>query len=69
MKHLFCRRHSVLEGDVKSLEREKLDPNRLNFAAAPPAVIGRFGTRNADRKFWETSAYCRWCYRLQIGVK
>jgi len=31
MKHHFCRRHNILEWDVQSLEREKLDPNRLKL--------------------------------------
>ena len=32
MKHHFCGRHAVLEGDVQSLEREKLDPSRLKLS-------------------------------------
>ena len=55
IKHHFCGRHTVLEGDAQSLEREKLDPNR-EIAAAAPVHIGLFGTRNADRKYWEKSA-------------
>ena len=31
MKHHFCWRHTILEGDVQSLELEKLDPNRLKL--------------------------------------
>ena len=31
MKQHFCRRYTVLEGDFQSLEREKLDPNRLKL--------------------------------------
>ena len=31
MKHHFFRPQTVLEGDVQSFEREKLDPNRLKL--------------------------------------
>ena len=31
IKHHFCGRYAVFEGDVQSLEREKLDPNRLTL--------------------------------------
>ena len=31
MKHHFCRRHTIFEWNVQSLEREKLDPNRLKL--------------------------------------
>ena len=30
-KHHFCVRYAVFEGDVLSLERENLDPNRLKL--------------------------------------
>ena len=32
MKHHICGRHDFLEGDVQSLEREKLDPCRLKLS-------------------------------------
>ena len=31
MEHHFCGRHTVFEWNVQSLEREKLDPNRLKL--------------------------------------
>ena len=31
MKHHFCGRYAVFEGNVQSLEREKLDPNRMKL--------------------------------------
>jgi hypothetical protein len=31
MKHHFCRRHIILDWNVQSLEREKLDPNILKL--------------------------------------
>ena len=31
MKHHFFRRHAILEWDMQSLEREKIDPNRLKL--------------------------------------
>ena len=32
MIHQFCGRHTVLEGNVQSLGREKLYPNRLKLS-------------------------------------
>ena len=32
MKHHFCGRHAVLEGDVQQLERVKLDPFKLKIS-------------------------------------
>ena len=31
MKHHFCRRHTIFEWNLQSLEREKLDPNGLKL--------------------------------------
>ena len=31
MKHHFCGRHAIFEGDEQSLERENHDPNRLKL--------------------------------------
>jgi hypothetical protein len=31
MKHHFCGRHAILEGNMQFLEREKLDPYRLKL--------------------------------------
>ena len=31
MKHQICGHHTVLEGDVQSLERENVDPYRMKF--------------------------------------
>ena len=31
MQHHFCGLYAVFEGDVQSLNREKLDPNRLKL--------------------------------------
>ena len=31
MKHHFCGRHTVFDGNVQSLEREKFDPNGLKL--------------------------------------
>jgi hypothetical protein len=73
MKHNLCGRRAILEGDVKPLEREKLDPNGLKFPLlhryiidvsklVMPARCGGESPHISDGAI----AYELWCYRVTV---
>ena len=67
MKNHFCDLRAILEGEVRTLEREELSV-RNEMTAAPRVYSSGFETRDTGMGRWGTFAFNGRCRLLQIVV-